>query len=50
MKVLLILTVALLAACENPQLNAGISLGANGLTVRPSVSGNVGGLGVEVTP
>ena len=44
--------VALLAlpACENPQLNVGASVGSGGVSVYPSVSGRVGGVGVAVTP
>jgi hypothetical protein len=46
-----ILAAALvLAACTDPRLNAGISLGADGVSVYPSLSGRVGGLGVTVGP
>jgi hypothetical protein len=40
----------LVAACSDPMLNAGISIGAGGVTVKPSLSADVGGLGVTVTP
>lgn len=45
----LILLLAL-AACADPRLNAGLSLGANGLTVTPSVSGRLGGGTLSYTP
>ena len=35
---LLILAVLSLAACTDPRLNAGLSLGSDGLRVSPSVS------------
>jgi hypothetical protein len=51
MRVAMAVCVALLAAgCSDPRLNAGLSLGTDGLTVRPSVSADVGGLNVEVSP
>ena len=42
--------LGLLPACENPSLNAGISVGSGGISVTPSVSGRVGGVGVAVSP
>ena len=42
--------LAALAACSDPSLNAGLSLGPGGLSVRPSVSADVGGLRVGVSP
>jgi hypothetical protein len=39
-----------LAGCDDPTLSAGITLGANGVSVTPRVSGTVGGVGVAVTP
>ncbi|MBT8409359.1 MAG: hypothetical protein KJN93_07020 [Alphaproteobacteria bacterium] len=48
MKPLIVLTILALAACTNPTANANIGLGAGGVSVTPSVSGNVGGLGVTV--
>jgi hypothetical protein len=38
------------AGCTDPRLNAGISVGAGGVSVYPSVSGRVGGVGVAVSP
>ncbi len=40
----------LLCACSDPALNAGISIGAGGVTVTPSVSGKVGGATVSISP
>ncbi len=42
--------VLALAGCTDPRLNAGISVGAGGVSVYPSVSGRVGGVGVAVSP
>lgn len=35
--------LAALAACSAPRLNAGLSLGADGLSVTPSISAGLGG-------
>ena len=41
--------MVVLAACTGgPQLGAGIGIGRGGVSVYPSVSGNVGGVGVNV--
>jgi hypothetical protein len=39
-----------LAACSAPRLNAGLSLGADGLTVTPSVSAGLGGGRISYSP
>ncbi len=39
------LMLLLLSACVDPRLNAGISIGANGATVRPSITTGVAGGG-----
>ncbi|MGL5009076.1 MAG: hypothetical protein ACRC6I_04290 [Paracoccaceae bacterium] len=40
----------LLAGCTNgPQLGLGIGVGPNGMTVSPTVRGNVGGVDVGVS-
>ena len=44
------LFVLLLAACTDPRVNAGVSLGADGVSVTPSVSARLGGIGVSLTP
>lgn len=49
MKPLIVLMVLALAACSNPRANANIGLGPGGVSLTPSVSGNVGGLGVTVS-
>lgn len=46
----LVAAVLVLGACEDPRLNAGISLGAGGVSVYPSISGRIGGVGVAVGP
>ncbi len=52
MKTLPVLALlAALAGCETgPRLNAGISIGAGGVHVHPSVSGRVGGARVSIAP
>jgi hypothetical protein len=49
-RICLMIGLAALAACTDPRLNAGISLGPNGLRVVPSVSGQVGGATISVSP
>jgi hypothetical protein len=46
----LVVTVLALTGCMDPRLNAGISLGADGVSVYPSVSGRIGSIGVTVGP
>ena len=43
--VLLSLVIAIVAGCTDPRLNAGLSLGPDGLRVSPSVSAGLGGGG-----
>ena len=50
MRKLALALVLLLPACEDPTLNAGISIGTGGVSVTPSVSGRVGDVGVAVSP
>ncbi|WP_413719178.1 hypothetical protein [Silicimonas sp. MF1-12-2] len=50
MKKLAFVVLILLPACEDPSLNAGLSISSSGLSVTPSVSGRVGGVGVAVSP
>jgi hypothetical protein len=45
-----VLAALILSACSDPRLSAGLSLGANGLSVTPSVSGTVGDGTVSFTP
>lgn len=42
--------LALLAACSNPNAGIGVNIGAGGVSVRPVLSGTVGGVGVSVSP
>ncbi len=41
----MIIALLLLSACVDPRLNAGISLGGNGVSVSPSISGGLPGGG-----
>ena len=41
----LLIALLLLSACVDPRLNAGISLGSNGLSVTPAISGGLPGGG-----
>lgn len=50
MRKLALALLLLLPACEDPRLNAGISIGSGGVSVTPSVSGRVGDVGVAVSP
>jgi hypothetical protein len=44
------LAMIMLAACSGgPELGLGINLGNGGVTVSPTVSGNVGGVNVGVS-
>jgi hypothetical protein len=49
-RLLLVGLTAVLSGCSDPRLNAGLSLGSDGLTVRPGLSAHVGGLTVGVSP
>ena len=49
MKTAMILTLAALAACTDPTLNAGITIGAGGMAVTPSISGRAGGATITVS-
>jgi hypothetical protein len=47
----LFLLLAVLAACTDPTLNAGITLGPGGVSVRPSISTGIEGGGtITYTP
>ena len=45
-----IAAIAMLVACTAPRLNAGLSLGTDGLTVTPSVSAGLGGGRISYSP
>ena len=49
MKPVLLLAL-LLSACTNPMLTADMAIGTNGVSVNPTLSGNVGGATVYVQP
>ena len=48
-KIALLMALFVMAACENPQLGIGATFGSGGMSVTPSVSGNVGGARVQVS-
>jgi len=48
MKPLIILAFAVLAACTNPMLSTDLVFGADGVSVNPTLSGNVGNATVSV--
>ncbi|MBT8459251.1 MAG: hypothetical protein KJN60_06270 [Boseongicola sp.] len=48
-KIAVLLVVLVTAACENPQVGLGATFGSGGMSVTPSVSGNVGGARVQVS-
>lgn len=51
MRLAAIIAVLALAACESgPRLGANVGISSGGVSVSPSVSGRVGGVGVTVTP
>lgn len=39
-----------LAACSNPRLSTGLTIGTGGLSVSPVLSGNVGDATVSIQP
>lgn len=51
MRMVLLTSVILLSACSSgPNLGVNVGLSPSGVSVNPSVSGRVGGVGVAVTP
>ena len=50
MKKLAIALLVVLPACQDPSLNIGATFDTGGVSVTPSVSGRVGGVGVAVSP
>ena len=48
-RVLVAVLIALVSACSDPALNAGIVFGPGGVSIRPVISGNVGGANVAVS-
>jgi hypothetical protein len=50
MRAIAMIGCVLLAACaDGPQLGLGFNVGSGGVTVSPTVSGNVGGVNVGVS-
>lgn len=50
MKRLLVLSLLLLPACEDPTLGVGATISGSGVSVSPTVSGRVGDVGVAISP
>lgn len=50
MRVILILAIMALSACEDPALGVGARIDGGGVSVSPVLSGRVGGVGVAVSP
>jgi hypothetical protein len=50
MRPLLILGLLVLPACTDPSFGLNLSTNGSGVSVTPSASGRVGGLGVTVSP
>lgn len=51
MRLICILALSTLMACESgPNIGANVGITPNGVSVNPSVSGRVGGVGVAVSP
>jgi hypothetical protein len=50
MRCIFVLLILPLLGCADPRLTAGISIGAGGVSVTPSVSGRLGGVGVSISP
>jgi len=44
-----IFAATLLTACENPRLGVGATFSGSGVSVSPTVSGNIGGATVAVS-
>ncbi len=50
MKPLLLLALLALAACSNPMLSTDFSFGEDGVSVNPTLSGEIGKANVSVQP
>lgn len=50
MRPLVLAALVAICACTSPRLNAGLSLGADGLTVSPSVSAGLAGGRISYSP
>jgi hypothetical protein len=50
MRRLIPVAILLLSACTDPMLSAEMAVGANGVSVKPTLSGQVGGTTVSVEP
>jgi hypothetical protein len=50
MRLVPLLLLLVLAACADPRLSTNLSLGTDGLSVNPTLSGKVGGATVSIDP
>jgi hypothetical protein len=50
MRFICLAAVLALAACTNPMLSAEMAVGTGGVSVKPTLSGQVGGATVSVEP
>ena len=50
MRPVMLVALIALGACTSPRLNAGLSLGADGLRVTPSVSAGLAGGRISYSP
>ena len=50
MRWMIVASLILMAGCENPSLGIGTTINSSGVSVSPVFSGNVGGVGVAVSP
>lgn len=50
MRWFIVVAAILVAGCENPRLGIGTTISSSGVSVSPVISGNVGGVGVAVSP
>lgn len=45
-----LILILLLTACTDPRLGAGIGIGPNGASIRPVISGAIGGGRISYSP
>lgn len=48
MKPILLLSLLILAACQNPMLSTNLTFGTDGMSVDPALSGKIGGATVTL--
>jgi hypothetical protein len=50
LRFLAVLCLIVVAGCTDPMLSAEMAVGTNGVSVNPTLSGDVGGVSVSVQP